>query len=91
MAESFVMGEMEVVSWFTPDLPLLEKPATNLGAEAGVEPGKTEAVGKVALGSEFSGGTGKLVVNDWVSTLLGLLNPTGAGVCDLADVAEEGA
>ena len=50
-------GEREVVSWFTPDLSLLEKSATILGAEVGVESGKIEAIGKVAL-SEFSRGIG---------------------------------
>ena len=48
-------GEREVISWFVPDLPLLEKSAANLGAQAEVGPWGSEVVGRVALGSEFCG------------------------------------
>ena len=50
-------GEREVVSWFVPDLPLLEKSAANLGAKVGVEPGEIEAIGRVVFGSKFRGGS----------------------------------
>ena len=49
-------GEWEYVSWLVPDLPLLEKSATDLRAQAGVGPREQEAVGGVALGSEFCSG-----------------------------------
>ena len=48
-------GERKVVSWFVPDLPLLEKSAANLGAKVGVGPGEIEAIGRVAFGSQFCG------------------------------------
>ena len=50
-------GDWEVVSWFVPDLPLLEKSAANLGAKVGVGPGEIEAIGRVAFGSKFRGGS----------------------------------
>ena len=48
-------GEWEVVSWFVPELPLLEKSAANLGAQVGIGLWGSEVVGGVALGSEFCG------------------------------------
>ena len=41
--------EGEVASWLVPDLPLPEKPATNLRAQVGVGPGEIEAVRKVKV------------------------------------------
>ena len=41
-------GGGEIVSWFVPDLPLLEKPVTNLRAQVRV-PWEHEVVGRVAL------------------------------------------
>ena len=52
--------EREVVSWFVPDLPLLEKSAANLGAQVGIGPWESEVVGGVALGSEFCGSASSL-------------------------------
>ena len=51
-------GEWEVVSWFVPDLPLLEKSAANLGAQVGIGPWESGVVGGVAVGSEFCGSIG---------------------------------
>ena len=48
-------GEREVISWFVPDLPLLEKSAANLGVQVGVGPWESEVVGRVAFGSQFCG------------------------------------
>ena len=60
--------QWEVVSWFVPDLPLLEKPATNLGAQVEARPGEIEAIRRVVLGSEFCGGTSKLASKDTRTT-----------------------
>ena len=57
-------GEREVISWFVPDLPLLEKSAVNLGAQVGVGPWESEVVGGVALGSEFCGNISQLIASD---------------------------
>ena len=57
-------GEREVISWFVPDLPLLEKSAADLGAQVGVGPRESEVVGRVAFGSEFCGSISWLVASD---------------------------
>ena len=57
-------GEWEVVSWLVPDLPLLEKSATNLRAQVGVGPWEYEVVGRAALRSEFCGGVSELIAHD---------------------------
>ena len=56
--------EWEVVSWFVPDLPLLEKSAANLTAQVGVGPWGHEVVGGAALSSEFCGGASELIAHD---------------------------
>ena len=53
MAELFGGGEREVVFWFVPNLPLLEKSTANLGEQEGVGPWECEVVGRVAFGSEL--------------------------------------
>ena len=57
-------GEREVISWFVPDLPLLEKSAANLGAQVGIGPWESEVVGGVALGSEFCGSISQLIASN---------------------------
>ena len=59
-------GEREVVSWFVPDLPLLEKPATDLRAQVGVGPWEISAVGRVILrvDSEFYNGISEPIAHD---------------------------
>ena len=42
----------------------MEEPVTDLRAQVGVGPGEDEAVGRVALGSEFCGGISKLIATD---------------------------
>ena len=42
----------------------MEKPVTDLGAQVGVGPGEDEAVGRVALSSEFCGSISKLIAAD---------------------------
>ena len=64
MAELFGGGEREVVFWFVPNLPLLEKPATNLRAQVGVGPREYEVAGRVALGGELCGGVSELIAHD---------------------------
>ena len=57
-------GEREVVSWFVPDMPPLEKTATDLRAQVGVGPWEHEVVGRVTIGSEFCGGVSELIAHD---------------------------
>ena len=64
MADSFVEGGKGIILRLVPDLPFLEKLATDLGAQVEVGPGEDEAVRGVALGSKLCGGVCKFVAND---------------------------
>ena len=61
--ELYGWGEGDAVSWFVPDPPFLEEPSMNLREYVGVGLWEVEAVGRVALGSQFCSGI-KFVAHD---------------------------